>query len=319
VGANDRRGAGVFRLLAPDADRYTVDGVMRSVRSIPVLLSGLLGTACTGAHSVPASSVYAEEGSVGVLHVERIADEAGPGAGGRTFLSAAFARYRGLDVRSVVGLLGSGPPAELDSCAWAPADDRWVAESAEVELLDVGTIRVRVGGTETYLVPRAFPDLASVLAGVFYAGEWSAGVGGLAVPRADLDEYTFQASGSAEVPAFEAVVPAPGDLTEFRLDGKEAAPPMAIARDVGLEVHWGPGDPRDTIEIEVRSGGELLACAARDDGAFRIAPEALVTLPEDPSARLTVRRVRASPVDVPRFADAIARVAVTRVLDVELR
>jgi hypothetical protein len=254
------------------------------------------------------------EGSVGVLHVERLADGLAPGdATGDTILSAAFARYRGLEAGSVVGLLGSGAAAELESCAFVGPDDG-LAGSAEVELLDVGTIRVRVADTEANLVPRAFPDLASVIAGVFYAGDAQ-----LAVPAADVDEYAFQAAGSAEVPAFDAVVPAPGEVAEVRVDGRSLAEAISLVREAGVEIVWSAGDPRDVVELEIRAGGDTLACAARDDGSFSVAPAALATLAADAGAALVVRRVRVSPVDVPGLDDAFARIAVTRAVDVDLR
>jgi hypothetical protein len=284
--------------------------------ALPLVLGG---AACTGGDPAAVSSADAEEGSIGVLHVERLSEEVAGDGARRTALRAAFARYRGVDGRSVVTLLGSGPAAEIESCAWSPAGSPHVSESAEVELLDVGTIRVRVAGTETRLVPRAFPDLASVLAGVFYAGESSASGSGLAVPRPDLDEYTFQASGSAEVPGFEAVVPAPAEPAEIRVDGVPATEPRAITRDAGLDLAWSAGDPRDVIEIEIRAGGEVLACAARDDGGFRVEPAALATLSPDPRGTLVIRRVRVTPVDVPELHDAFARIAVTRALDVDVR
>ena len=61
------------------------------------------------------------EGSVGVLHVERLAGESSEP--GPTVLSAAFARYRGLDGASVLGLLGSGAAALPERCSYVGAED----------------------------------------------------------------------------------------------------------------------------------------------------------------------------------------------------
>lgn len=284
---------------------------------LPLVLA-LAGVGCGADPAGAGVSAGLEEGSVGVLHVERLAGELGEP--GPTVLSAAFARYRGLDGPSVLGLLGSGAAASPESCAYVGADDLLGAQdplgshAAEVELLDVGTIEVRVADTEARLSPRAFPDLASVIAGVFYAGDAE-----LAVPRADVDEYAFRAAGSHEVPAFDAVVPAPAETSELRIDGSLGTESLVLSRDGGFDVAWAAGDARDTVEIEVRAHGDVLACAARDDGSFRVDAESLAILAPDAAATLRVRRVRVTPVDVPGLDDAYARVTVTRTLDVELR
>ena len=271
-----------------------------------LLLTAAVLAGCTGGD--PAAEAVAALGSVGVLHVDRVA------GAGQTALSAGFARYRGLEAPAVLGLLGSASPAELESCAFVVADEALGADRAEVELLDVGTIQVRVAGSEARLSPRPFPDLASVVAGVFYAGDASLGA-----PVADADEYVFQAAGSLEVPAFDAIVPAPADPTDLQLDGVSIDALSSLDRTRTADLTWAAGDPRDVVEIELRSHGEVLSCAAADDGGFRLSREALATLTADPRATLLVRRVRVSPVDVTGVDEAFARIAVTRSVPVELR
>ena len=275
---------------------------MASSRVLLLTLVAVL-VGCTGAEA-GVSSLPQTEGSVGVLHVERVADDL---EGRRTVLSAAFARYRGIGPGGVAQLLGSGSFAELESCAYVGPDDAIAPRGAEVELLDVGAIEVGVAGTQARLSPRPFPDLASVLAGVFYAGEAD-----LAVPRADADEYRFVAAGSAEVASFDALVPAPGPPLDVRVSD-------IVSREGGLDVAWAAEDPRDLIEVDVLAGGERLACVARDDGSFRIDPAALGTLAADPAGTLTLRRVRVSPVDVPGIDEGYARVAVSRSFALSLR
>jgi hypothetical protein len=289
-------------------------------RWILVFALALGGGACTGADPSVAARGYAE-GSVGLLDVERM----GQGEE-RTTLSAAFARYRGIDADEVVGLIGSRAEVELEGCAYAPSEpavanggavadsELFALEGAEVELLDVGAIHVRVEGAETRLVPRAFPDLASVLAGVFYAGDST-----LLIPDGSTTEYAFAATGSEDVPAFEAVVPAPHDVLDLRVDGAGVEEPVTILRDAGAELTWIAGDLRDVVEIEIRSQGELLACAARDDGSFVIRGAALSTLRSDETSELLVRRVRVTPIDVPGLEDAFARIAVARALPSAVR
>src|SRR5690606_37919762 len=94
-----------------------------------------------------------------------------------TVLHAAFARYYGIDAPSVLALLGSGG-AELGQCRVDDPDAASAqlgAGDADVELVDVGALRVTVADTEAELTPRTFPEVASVLAGVFYAGDAALG------------------------------------------------------------------------------------------------------------------------------------------------
>jgi hypothetical protein len=290
---------GGVHLLRREPARYTRQRMRPSVRTSLALALALVGVGCTAGEAAGVVEESAAQGSVGVLHVERIA--------------AAFARYRGIDSRAVLGLLGSRSAAELEGCVFVGENEGTVA-SGEVELLDVGTIEVRVAGTEAHLAPRAFPDLASVLAGVFYAGDAT-----LAEPRPDLDEYAFEAAGSDEIPAFDAVVPAPAAPLDLRIDGSVISAPTALRRESGVDVTWAEADLRDVIEIEVRSHGDVLACASRDDGSFHVDAESLATLAPDGAAELIIRRVRVSPVDVTGLDDAFARIAVSRAALVDLR
>jgi hypothetical protein len=301
---------GGVHLLRREPARYTRQRMRPSVRTSLALALALVGVGCTAGEAAGVVEESAAQGSVGVLHVERIADAE---TGGSTVLSAAFARYRGIDSRAVLGLLGSRSAAELEGCVFVGENEGTVA-SGEVELLDVGTIEVRVAGTEAHLAPRAFPDLASVLAGVFYAGDAT-----LAEPRPDLDEYAFEAAGSDEIPAFDAVVPAPAAPLDLRIDGSVISAPTALRRESGVDVTWAEADLRDVIEIEVRSHGDVLACASRDDGSFHVDAESLATLAPDGAAELIIRRVRVSPVDVTGLDDAFARIAVSRAALVDLR
>src|SRR5690606_30799535 len=146
---------------------------------LSTILGALLALAgCTSVEPAPAMSALS--GSVGVLHVER----SGGDTSGRTVLRAAFARYPGIDGDTVVRLLGTGSVTPIGACALLSPDEGLGADDADVELLDVGALHVAVAGTEARLSPRTFPDLASVLAGVFYAGDAA-----LAMPEPEVDEY----------------------------------------------------------------------------------------------------------------------------------
>lgn len=272
----------------------------------------LMALGCGTASEPGVRSAYAT-GSVGILHVDRFDVPFEGGEEGRTALGAAFARYRGADARSVLELLGRTAVAMPETCTYVGADEPLQVDDAEVELLDVGTMFVQVANTEARLAPRAFPDLASVLAGVVYAGDAT-----LAVPSADV-EYAFRAAGSDDIPAFSAVALAPASISELRVGGVMPSQASVVSRDSGLDLMWAAGDPADTIEFEIRAHGDALACAAIDDGSFRVDPESLAILAPDSEASLVLRRVRVSSVDVPGIDDAFARVTVSRTFPVELR
>lgn len=278
-------------------------------------LAALLALAgCTSVD--PAPSMGALSGSVGVLHVERSSVD----GSGRTVLQAAFARYQGIDGDSVVRLLGNGSTAPLGACGLVDPADELDAVDADVELLDVGALHVTVAGTEARLSPRTFPDLASVLAGVFYAGDAA-----LAMPEPEVDEYRFLAEGGVEVGAFEVVVPAPAAPASVQLVGSDGTFAglgdrlTEVTRAGALTLQWDGEDPRDLVEIEITAGAQTLACQARDEGSFRIPAEDIALLESDGDARLSVRRVRVSPFDALGLDAAFARVAATRSFPLAVR
>lgn len=279
--------------------------------------------AITGCTTVEPAGVEtgALSGSIGVLHIERsVGERAGPDGNGRTVLRAAFARYQGIDGESVVRLLGSGSVADLGTCALVESGDTLGVENADVELLDVGALHVAVAGTEARLSPRTFPDLASVLAGVFYAGDAA-----LAMPEPEVDEYELVAEGGVEVGAFDVVVPAPAAVAGVELLGADGTSALLdgslteIGRSGALTLRWDGEDPQDLVEIELVSGGETLACVAPDAGSFEIPVAELALLDADPDARLFVRRVRLSPFDAPGIDVAVARIAALRSFPLTVR
>lgn len=286
------------------------------MRSLALLaIATLLVIGCSTAEPAGVET-GALSGSVGVLHVERSAVD----GSGRTTLRAAFARYQGIDGDSVLRLLGSGSAAELGSCALVDPVDTMGAADADVELLDVGALHVAVADTEARLSPRTFPDLASVLAGVFYAGDAA-----LAMPEPEVDEYEFVAEGGVEVGAFEVIVPAPAAVAGLELVGADGTFAgldgrlTEITRAGALTLQWDGDDPRDLVEIELVSGAQTLTCVARDEGSFRIAAEDVALLDADADARLLVRRVRVSPFDAAGIDLAFARVAAVRTFPLAVR
>lgn len=276
-----------------------------SVLTVLLLLGG-----CTvgvgGAADAPTEAGAAGlEGTVGVLEIDRRVEDEG------ALLTAAFARYQGLAEQDVVTLVSSGARADLDACTMVDGDVRLPLD-ADVELVDVGALDVRleeagVVSGSSRLVARTFPDVASVMAGVFYAGEAT-----LPLPRPDRDAYVVRASGGRDVGTFRVAVSAPAEVAVLVYGDEDGM----VARDRPLDFSWVPGGAQggatDVVELELASRAGTLVCTAADDGAFRIEPSMLAQLAVDQDAELIVRRVRVRAFDAAGLDSAFARVAITR-------
>ncbi len=283
-----------------------------SVLAVIVFLGGC--AVDVGAVSdAPAEGGAALAGSVGLLEIDRRVDDEG------ALLTAAFARYEGLPEQEVITLVSSGARADLDTCAMVDGDVGLPLD-ADVQLVDVGALDVRLEGVGTAtqserLVARTFPDVASVMAGVFYAGEAQ-----LPLPRADRDAYVVRASGGADIGAFTVAVAAPPEVAVLVYGDEEGR----VARDRSLDFSWVPGDVarggvQDVVELELASRGGTIVCTAADDGAFRIEPAMLSRLAVDQDAELVVRRVRVRAFDAAGLDSAFARIAITRTERVAIR
>jgi hypothetical protein len=283
--------------------------VSRSVFfGIVLVLSGC--AVDVGASGATEGGVSALEGTVGVLEIDRRVDDEG------ALLTAAFARYHGLAESDVVSLVSSGARAELDTCTVVQGDVPLPLE-ADVELVDVGAIDVHLayadaatalgGSTDSSrLVARTFPDVASVMAGVFYAGEAV-----LPLPQAERVSYVVRATGGRSVGAFQVSVAAPPEV-DVHVYGDATG---AVARDRALDFSWVPAltaSAPDVVEIELASHGGTVVCSAADDGSFRVEPATLAHLGADSDAELVVRRVRTRAFGAAGLDSAFARIAITR-------
>ncbi len=276
-----------------------------SVLAVLLFLGGCAVDVGSTSDAPTEAGAAALEGTVGVLEIDRRVEDEG------ALLTAAFARYHGLAEQDVVTLVSSGARAELDACTMVDGDVRLPLD-ADVELVDVGALDVRledagiVSGSSR-LVARTFPDVASVMAGVFYAGEAA-----LPLPRADRDAYVVHASGGRDVGTFRVTVAAPAEVAVLVYGDEDGT----VARDRSLDFSWVPGGAQagaqDVIELEVASRGGTIVCTAADDGAFRIEPAMLSRLVVDQDAELVVRRVRVRAFDAEGLDSAFARVAITR-------
>ncbi len=277
-----------------------------SVLAVLLFLGGCAVDVGASPDAPTESGASALEGTVGVLEIDRRVEDEG------ALLTAAFARYQGMQEQDVVSLVSSGARADLDTCTMVDGDVRLPLD-ADVELVDVGALDVRLenDGIATAAAPlmmaRTFPDVASVMAGVFYAGEAQ-----LPMPQADRDAYVVRASGGPDVGSFRVAVAAPADVAMLVYGDEDGR----IARDRSLDFSWVPGGEEgqapDVIELELASRGGTLVCTAADDGAFRIDPATLSHLAIDQDADLVVRRVRVRAFSAAGLDSAFARVAITR-------
>jgi hypothetical protein len=282
-----------------------------SILAVLVFLGGC--AVDVGATSdVPAEGGAALEGSVGVLEIDRRVDDES------ALLTAAFARYQGLSEQDVVALVSSGARADLDTCTMVEGDVHLPVD-ADVELIDVGTLDVRlenagIATARSQLVARTFPDVASVMAGVFYAGEAA-----LPLPRAEEDAYVIRASGGRDVGAFRVGITAPAEVAVLVYGDEDGR----VARDRPLDFSWVPsaanGQAPDVVELELTSRGGTLVCTAADDGMFRIEAAQLSHLAVDQDGELVVRRVRVRAFDAGGLDSAFARIAITRTERVMIR
>jgi len=260
---------------------------------------------CTSAYTEDAGTELASsQSSLALLSLER-------SAGSDTDLphlaaSAKVARFRGIDGEGLLKLLGA-EPRDLESCGAAASLDEDVSASAQVDLLSVGTITVRLGGTQHSLAPRLFPALATTAAGWFYAGglELPAQLGG-------NEEFVLSAAGEAGQGRFEVLGATPAEVQGLSLSGVPIEADVVLGRGEAAELRWEPEGAGDRIDLEIVSGGSALSCAARDDGQFSLSRAQLRLLEADDNASLVVRRVRVLPVEMAGIETAYARVATSR-------
>ncbi|MEM9195537.1 MAG: hypothetical protein AAGF12_40580 [Myxococcota bacterium] len=287
---------------------------MRGLLHPSILLGCLFLAACTAPSVVDdAGAIDGSLGSVGLVQIERLASADPRLSGDQALVEAAFARYRSVDGRAVLGLLG-GPATDTDRCVLLAGGDAMGQPEASVELVDMGSLDVSVAGTESRVFPRTFPDLAGVVSGAFYAEDAL-----LAPARAELDEYLVSATGTSQVPAFEALVVPPAGFSELEIDGLSADGLSELVRGTDIPVLWDAGDPMDYVELEIAASGRTVSCVAQDDGQFTVPGDVMTGLEVDAEARVSVRRVRRELFDLAGFDAAWASVAVTSTYLVALR
>jgi hypothetical protein len=277
----------------------------------------LLGAFCVipvGCTSAGSEDAGAESGSssIALLSVERSGD--GPGEPSHLTAAAKVARFRGIDTDGLLRLLGADA-RELETCgAGSALEEGAMSPNAQVDLLSVGAIQVRVGNASHAFAPRLFPALATTAAGFFYAGAAE-----LADASSGNEEFALSALGEAGLGKFEVAGATPSEVRGLALGGVQVDGSAALHPGTGAELTWEPESGTDRIEIEIFAGGGSLSCAARDDGQFRITPAQLAALEADESASIVARRVRMVPLEMVGVESAYLRVAATRSLALQVK
>lgn len=143
-----------------------------------------------------------------------------------------------------------------------------------IKLLDVGDISVQYGDLKSALPTRTFPDLLKVIDGVIYSAEESRNI-----TFHPGETYTVYAKGTDQIASFEAVLQAPEELGEIKVNGIYPGDKVPfLRRNEPSEITWEGEGYGDEVIISVNWSGTNLSwtmtCRVRDDGHFVIPPDA---------------------------------------------
>ena len=219
----------------------------------------------------------------------------------QTHVSAKFMRLSTpADPELAEGMVGSKlalPP--VGACRRAAADSDGSAalgSIGSIELLDVGDVSLRTGGSVMTLAARAFPDVGDLVSGMFYTSRDAASD----LPSAAT--YTLEGTGSAQVERFAIEADAPAAPEDVRLGDVMLGDAPAI-EEGSISVRW-RADPQSSaakgaedlvlVDITAASGASV-RCTFADSGrgvlpAWVWSSSELGALPA--SATVAVHRVR---------------------------
>lgn len=222
----------------------------------------------------------------------------------QTHVSAKFMRLSTpADPELAEGMVGSKlalPP--VGACRRAAADSDGSAalgSIGSIELLDVGDVSLRTGGSVMTLAARAFPDVGDLVSGMFYTSRDAASD----LPSAAT--YTLEGTGSAQVERFAIEADAPAAPEDVRLGDVMLGDAPAI-EEGSVSVRWrAAGDPHsppaakgpeDLVLVDITAAsGASVRCTFADSGrgvlpAWVWSSSELGALPA--SATVAVHRVR---------------------------
>lgn len=214
----------------------------------------------------------------------------------------------------LAGLLEPTPALATCMTVQRDASEGTRPTARPLELLDVGALAVEGPTARTLLLPRAMPDPAGVVSGVFYTAGASrsgqalaadaafGGSGGYAGAR-----LTVEASGGDGVEGFSVTSLAPRDITSFD----------ASLTEQGLDLTWDEGDADGVVYADVLASTSSLRCTMLDTGRF-VVPAAL--LPSGTArlvpgeSQIALHRVRREPLRVRGVEPGELRFDIARVV-----
>jgi hypothetical protein len=248
---------------------------MRSPLLMTAAAASLFGFGCAVPQNDLPDAEATSQAATAVVVVERVS---GPGDASRESLVARFVRARqgAVDEQALrmAGVAQELPP--VGTCD-APFDADLALQPRAVDLLDVGSLSVEAPQGPILLLPRAMPDPAGVVSGVFYSSPRSGEVFEAGAPLA------LSAAGGPDLDGFAIQVVAPYDV-----EGVEVTSTAS-----GLDVSWDAADAdlRDVVYLDVLAPSPrvFVRCTATDTGHF-VVPQAAVSGVEE--GQLAVHRLR---------------------------
>lgn len=247
-----------------------------------LLFPGAVATfAAVGCAVPPNDAPDAEVSSQSATALVLVERSAGPGEASRESLVARFVRARqgtmddpALRIAGVVQEL----PA-IGTCS-TTVDPDGALQARAIDLLDVGALAVEGPQGRTVMLPRAMPDPAGVVSGVFYSTSRASEAFAPGSPLA------LRASGGVDLEGFAVQANAPKDLTDVQV----AASPL------GLEVTWDAtdADPRDVVYVDVLAPApQAIARCTGTDGGHLVLPVSVLGAAEE--GLVAVHRVHREP------------------------
>ncbi len=241
-----------------------------------------LAVACAVPQNDSPTAETTAQTATAVVTVERVA---GPGDISRESVVARFVRARqgSIDEQALkMAGIAQELPA-IGTCSTAPSVESLSPRA--VDLLDVGLLSVDAPHGTNALLPRAIPDPAGVVSGVFYSSTRASDVfeAGAAL--------SLRAGGGADLEGFSVQVVAPRELSDVQVASLAA----------GLDVTWEGADSRDLVYLDVLAPAPRLVvrCTTTDYGHFVVPRSSLVGVEEGQVAvhRLHRETFRAKGID----------------------
>lgn len=239
------------------------------MRPALLLFGGLFTAGC--AVSPTNDTPDADTGSQTATALVVVERASGPGDALREAVVARFVRSRSgaLDETTLraVGLVQDLPAPGV--CAALPgtlegSSSTVLPVGRTLDLLDVGPLAVEGPQSRAVLLPRAMPDPAGLVSGVFYSAR-------SAEALSPGSRFALRAAGGADLDGFTVGVAAPLDVEAVR----------ATVVERGLEVSWDApaSDARDVFYVDVLAPApRVVARCTVDAGSRFVVPSVLLGL-----------------------------------------